>query len=48
VIAVRQSLFPDEPGAILVRRLLSDIMLRRPLVRLASLCTRAAGATYLS
>lgn len=47
VIAARRALFPAESDAVLARRLLSDIMFRRPQERVALARDSAGSATYL-
>jgi para-nitrobenzyl esterase len=47
VIAARRALFPGESDAVLARRLLSDIMFRRPQERVALARDAAGSATYL-
>ena len=47
VIAARRALFPAESDAVLARRLLSDIMFRRPQERVALARAAAGSATYL-
>jgi para-nitrobenzyl esterase len=47
VIAAHRALFPGESDAVLVRRLLSDIMFRRPQERVALARDSAGSATYL-
>ena len=47
VIAARRALFPGESDAVLVRRLLSDIMFRRPQERVAVARDAAGAGTYL-
>jgi para-nitrobenzyl esterase len=47
LIAARRALFPDEPDAILARRLLSDILFRRPAERVALARDAVGSATYL-
>jgi para-nitrobenzyl esterase len=47
VIAARRALYPGESDAVLARRLLSDIMFRRPAERAALARDAAGSATYL-
>jgi len=47
VIAARRALFPEEPDAVLARRLLSDILFRRPAEQVALARSAAGSSTYL-